>query len=120
MKPYRPTRRDVLKQAAVLAMSPALSGVPGQGAEKPIRGFKLGGVDWELKGPNDPKALAVAARLGFDGCQVDLGNVEAMRTPECQKMYMAQAEKYKVEISSLALGILSSHPLATDKQSGAW
>ncbi|MEI8372209.1 MAG: sugar phosphate isomerase/epimerase family protein [Planctomycetota bacterium] len=116
----RTSRRDVLKQAAALTAlavtSPLLA---ADGPESPAKGFKIGGVDWELKGANNPEAFAVAARLGLDGVQVDLGNVEAMRNPDRQKQFMTLAQKHHVEIASLALGIFGGLPLATDKRAPA-
>jgi sugar phosphate isomerase/epimerase len=114
------TRREILQRTialAGLAMSPALLAAETQSAAKPTReGFKIGGVDWELKGANDPEAFAVAERLGLDGLQVDLGNVQAMRDPERQKQFLALAKKHKVEIASLALGILGGVSYGEDKR----
>lgn len=112
------TRREVLKQTAVLAgvaVSPSLL-ASGQEPAKPAGGWKIGGVDWELKGANDPEAIAVAARLGFDGIQVDLGNVQAMRSPERQKLFLDAAQKHRVEIASLAVGMFYHVSLGKDKR----
>lgn len=82
-------------------------------------GFKIGVVDWELTKPGDPGAIAVAARLGFDGIQTDLGDVESMRDPVRQKEYQSLARKQNVQIASLALGILSEIPYAQDPKAQA-
>ena len=123
MRPHLATRREVLKQAAALAglaISPSLFAEEGQGpANHADGGFKIGGVDWELKGANNPEAFAAAARLGLDGIQVDLGNVEAMRSPDRQKQFLMLAQEHRVEIASLALGILGGISLAQDKRAPA-
>jgi L-ribulose-5-phosphate 3-epimerase len=116
--PFR-TRRKIIKQIAALtgvASVPALfaRGNPGNQAGHSQRGFKIGAVDWELTKAGDPGALAVAARLGFDGLQVDLGDVESMRNPERQEQYKALAHAHKVEIASLALGVLNDVPYVSD------
>ena len=113
------SRREVLKRAGGLAVCAAASPLLAADESKsPAKGFKIGGVDWELKGPNNPEAFAVAARLGLDGVQVDLGNVEAMRNPDRQKQFLELARKHQVEIASLALGIFYDLPLATDQRAG--
>ncbi len=114
------SRREVLKRAGGLAVCAAASPLlAADNPKTPAKGFKIGGVDWELKGPNNPEAFAVAAQLGLDGVQVDLGNVEAMRNPDRQKQFLALARKHQVEIASLALGIFYDLPLATDQRAGA-
>jgi L-ribulose-5-phosphate 3-epimerase len=110
------TRRAMIKQAWVCA-GLALSGSNPLFSERAAAsspGFKIGAVDWELTKAADPEALAVAARLGFDGLQVDLGDVEAMKRPEMQDRYEQLTRKYPVEIASLALGKLSDVPYGAD------
>jgi len=122
MRTRQTSRRDVLKQAAALtalAVAGPLLAADDPMPESPAKGFKIGGVDWELKGANNPEAFAVAARLGLDGVQVDLGDVEAMRHPERQKQFLMLAQKHQVEIASLALGIFYNLPLATHKRAPA-
>ena len=123
MRTHLSTRREVLKRAAALAglaISPAVFAAEGQGPTKHADGgFKIGGVDWELKGPNNPEAFAAAARLGLDGVQVDLGNVEAMRSADRQKQFLKLAEEHRVEIASLALGIFYGISLAKDERASA-
>ena len=109
------SRRRAIQGIAVLSGAPALSALDERSKKRPApAGFKIGAVDWELTKAGDPGALAVAARLGFDGLQVDLGDVESMRNRERQVEYQALARKLKVEIASLALGILNEVPYARD------
>jgi hypothetical protein len=95
----------MLKQTAAclgLAWAPSLGAAEAPGKPSPVvsRGFKIGAVDWELTKATDPAALAVAARLGFDGLQVDLGDVESMRGLNRQRLYRALAQEHHVEIAS--------------------
>ncbi len=119
----RLTRREMITRTSyalaglTLAAScgPFSSGASGlRRAESSRRGFKIGIVDWELGKKADPSALELAERLGFDGVQVDLGGVEAMRRPEAQRRYLELAKRFDVEIASLALGILNQVPYASD------
>lgn len=77
-------------------------------------GFKIGVVDWELGLAGDPAAVEMASRLGFDGVQVDLGEVKPMLEPEAQQKYQALAQAHGIEIASLALGILNRVPYKRD------
>jgi L-ribulose-5-phosphate 3-epimerase len=112
------TRRTMLAQTArgaALMLAPSLlaSDKPSPG------GFKIGAVDWELTRAGDPEALAVAARLGFDGLQVDLGDVVSMKNPERQRRYQGLAKQHKIEIASLAMGSLSEAPYGQTAKSQA-
>jgi len=95
-----------LKQTAAclgLALAPSLGAAEAPGKPSPVvsRGFKIGAVDWELTKAADPAALAVAARLGFDGLQVDLGDVESMRSLDRQRLYQALAQEYHASTASM-------------------
>ncbi len=118
MKPTHLSRRQMLQRTALglgAALAPALAADPAQPANPPTpRGFKLGGVDWELGKAADPETLAVAARLGFDGLQVDLGDVFSFRDPAHRQRHLDAAARHQIAIASLALGILSEHPLGRD------
>jgi L-ribulose-5-phosphate 3-epimerase len=104
-----------------LGLTPALRGIDPPGAPGPTArpGFKIGAVDWELTKAADPAALLTAARLGFDGLQVDLGDVASMRNPDRQKQYQTLAREHGIEIASLALGSLSDAPYAKDPKGQA-
>jgi len=69
-----------------------------------------------LTKPADPNALAVAAQLGFDGLQVDLGDVKAFKSPEFQRKYRDLARENRIEVASLALGKLSNSCFAKDER----
>jgi L-ribulose-5-phosphate 3-epimerase len=76
--------------------------------------FRFGAVDWELTKAGDPGALAVAARLGFEGLQVDLGDVKSMQDPARRELYQSTARQHGIEIGSLALGLLNEVPYGSD------
>jgi L-ribulose-5-phosphate 3-epimerase len=79
-----------------------------------MKKIQIGAVDWELTRAADPGALAAAARLGFDGLQVDLGDVTSMQNSARRELYASMAGKHKIKIASLALGILNEVPYASD------
>src|SRR5512133_2279266 len=110
------TRRKMLRQTAFccgIAWAASLPLASGA-AEKRASGIKIGAVDWELTRPADPAALTVAAKLGFDGLQVDLGDVEGMKKPDMQNRYEQLTRKHRIQIASLALGKLSERPYGAD------
>ncbi len=87
------------------------------------RGFKIGACDWTMGKRTDPAAMELAKRLGLDGVQLDLGNEKndlPLRKPELQKQYLELSRKLKVEISSLALGVLNDVPLKSDPRAEQW
>ncbi len=108
------TRRSLLSRtlrATVLGGIAPATGFTGMPA---ARRFRIGTVDWELTKAGDPQALSAAARLGFDGLQVDLGDVKSMQDPARRELYGSAARKYNTTIGSLALGILNEVPYASD------
>jgi sugar phosphate isomerase/epimerase len=118
MKAKMMTRRKMIGCTALLAAmaAPLLAGEQRPASKSK---FKIGAVDWELTKANDPKALAVAAKLGFDGLQVDLGDVVCMRDPKRRRMYLETARKHQIEIASLAMGVLSEKPFARNPKAQA-
>jgi sugar phosphate isomerase/epimerase len=85
--------------------------------------FKIGACDWTLGKKTDPAALEVAERLGLDGIMVDMGdprNGFPLLQPELQKKYLTKAKELKVEIASLALGILNQLPYKSEPRAQQW
>lgn len=86
-------------------------------------GFKIGVCDWTLGLRADPKSLELAARLGLDGVQVDLGEPKAglpVLKPEVQKAFIEASQKQKVAIGSLAIGALNDVPYKSDSRAEQW
>jgi len=87
------------------------------------RGFKIGICDWTLRMAADPNSLAMAAKLGLDGVQVDAGrngDKLLLSDPNLQKKFLAMAKKHKVEIASLAIVALNDIPYKSDPLAEKW
>ncbi len=87
------------------------------------KGFKIGACDWVLGKRANPGAFAVAKRLGLEGVEVSLGtagNNMHLRNPEMQKRYLAESKKHGVEIASLSIGELNTHPYKSDPKTEKW
>jgi len=86
------------------------------------RWFKIGACEWSL-GRGDPSSLEVAAEIGLDGVQVNMGrerNNLHLRRPEVQKAYLDAARKHGVEIASVALAELNNVPLVSEPRAAIW
>ena len=86
-------------------------------------GFKLGICDWTIDKTADPDSFAIAKRIGLDGVQVDFGRGEN-RLPlfdeELQQNILGQARRHKMQIPSLAMGVLNSVPYKKDHRAERW
>ena len=97
------------------------SGSPA--AAKRTGGFRIGACDWTLGFRADPKSLELAAKLGLDGVQVDLGDPGAglpVLKPEVQRTFLEMSKKHKVAIGSLAIGALNEVPYKSDPRAERW
>ncbi len=91
-------------------------------AEKPPC-FRIGACDWTLGLRADPRSLDLAAKLGLDGMQVDLGSPKEglpVLKPEVQKAFLVAAQKNKKTIGSLAIGALNDVPYKSDPRTEQW
>lgn len=86
-------------------------------------GFKLGVCDWTIGKKASPESFEVAKRIGLDGVQVDFGSGEN-RLPlfdvELQQNILDEARKHKMEIASLAMGVLNNVPYKSDHRAERW
>jgi sugar phosphate isomerase/epimerase len=85
--------------------------------------FKIGACDWSIQRRGDVQAMEQAAKIGLDGVQVTFGppgEKYDLREEAVRKQYQEAARKYKVEISSLAMGVLNSIPYATEPSAQQW
>ena len=86
-------------------------------------GFKLGVCDWTIGKTADPGSFAIAKRIGLDGVQVDFGRGEN-RLPlfdeDLQQNILDQARRHKMQIPSLAMGVLNSVPYKKDHRAERW
>lgn len=91
-------RREVLKQllrahAALLLFRQAV-------AAKELK-LRIGVTDWNLRQTSQVEAVAMAARLGFDGVEVSLGYDEARQNlrladPAIQQQYLAAFRQFSI------------------------
>jgi len=86
------------------------------------RTFKLGICDWSIGRCQDPSALELAARAGLDGVEVSFNGGPSfdLREGTVRDQYRAAAEKHRVEICSLAMGVLNRVPYASDPRAPRW
>lgn len=87
------------------------------------RGFKIGVCDWTIGKTADPTSLEAAKKIGLDGVQVDFGRGETelpLFDPTLQKRFLAEAKKQKMEIASLAMGVLNNIPYKSDPRAERW
>ncbi len=89
-------------------------------------GFKIFACDWTLQKTCHPEAFELAARIGLDGVQVDLGRIKEGVTTlplfdrALQDQILAASAQYKVAIASLAMGVLNSVPYKSDGATEQW
>ena len=113
------TRRTFIHTTgAALATLPA-------GAAEAITGLKIGVTDWNLRQTGKLEAVALAARLGFDGVEVSLGRKPvddklALDNSEIQEQYLAEARKHQIHLAGTCLDILHVNYLKNDKLGQKW
>jgi len=112
-----PSRRELLKLGAVAVASPFAIA-----KKSPLR---IGIVDWNLNLTAKLEAVALAARLGFDGVQVSLGAKPAdgklpLDNAELQAHYLESAKQHNILIDGTCLDILHVNHLKDDKLGPKW
>ena len=127
----RQTRREMMRSSARLGLAGLSIGAEFLSSSSlwskpnPRSGqrFKIGACDWTLGKRTNPEALEVAKRLGLDGIMVDMGDPRKgfpLLELDLQKKYLSRAKELKVEIASLALGILNELPYKNEPQAQEW
>jgi len=126
MERLRITRRQMMVGAARAAAGLAVTCSCAPWADKEAKataGFKLGVCDWTIGKTADPGSFEIAQRIGLDGVQVDFGRGEN-RLPlfdeELQQDILNEAHKHKMEIASLAMGVLNNVPYKNDPRAERW
>jgi sugar phosphate isomerase/epimerase len=112
------TRRTVLQ---TLLASGALLRV----AAPRNRGPRIGVTDWNLQQTGKIEAVALAAKLGFDGVQVSLGRTPAsdklpLDDSSIQAQYLAAAKQYGIALSGTCLDILHVDHLKDNQRAHKW
>lgn len=119
------TRRRMLKAGAGVAAGLVLTA----SCESPFsrsgsrKGFKLGVCDWTIGKKTDPASFEMAKRIGLDGVQVDFGSGEKelpLFDNDLQAKMLAEAKKQRMEIASLAMGVLNGIPYKSDPRTKRW
>jgi sugar phosphate isomerase/epimerase len=125
MKRLHLTRRRMMLNAARAAAGLALTCSCASLTEKDKApaGFKLAVCDWTIGKKTDPASFEVAKRIGLDGVQVDFGSGDSslpLFDEELQDKMMKEARRHKMEIASLAMGVLNSVPYKSDMRAERW
>jgi sugar phosphate isomerase/epimerase len=125
MKRLHITRRKMMLNAARAAAGLAVtcSCAPFAEKEKVPKGFKLAVCDWTIGKKTDPSSFEVAKRIGLDGVQVDFGggdNPPPLFDEELQQKMLKEARRRRMEIASLAMGVLNNIPYKSDPRAERW
>ncbi|HLY16995.1 MAG TPA: sugar phosphate isomerase/epimerase family protein [Bryobacteraceae bacterium] len=112
------TRRSLLEK--LLAGGAVLRAAGARG-----RGPQIGVTDWNLDLTGKVDAVALAAKLGFDGVQVSLGRRPAsdklpLDDDSIQAQYMAAAKEHGIALSGTCLDILHVDHLKDNKRAQKW
>jgi len=111
------SRRDFLTAGAAL-----VGGAPSPAAGGKVR---IGVTDWNLRQASNVDAVALAAKLGFEGLEVSLGrkpvdNRLVLDSADLQAQYRAAAGKHKIRLAGTCLDILHVNYLKSDKLGQKW
>lgn len=101
--------------AATVAANPLLAAVP----RKTVK-FKVGVTDWNLKLTANPKSVALAKQLGFDGVQISIGRKMELKDAALQDAFLTEARRLNFPLASLCLDILHVNGLKSDPLGQRW
>lgn len=115
-------RRELLK------LSAAGFGINAFGSLSELFAFskntiKIGACDWSIGKANDVYAMELGKKIGLDGVQLSMGNVDNqmhLRQKTVQQSYKAAATKLNMQFSGLALGELNNVPYKSDPRAEEW
>lgn len=104
------SRRSLLAALAAGASLPA----------RPRPGFRIGVTDWNLSLSAKPAAVALAARLGFEGVEISLGRNPVdgklpLDSAERIELYTSEASRHQIPLAGTCLDILHPMPLKSEK-----
>ena len=113
------SRRQILKTGAAVLGAAAPSAVAA--APK----VRIGAMDGVLKMGGRVDAFALAAKLGLDGVEVNLGRARGaealtLADPELQAKYLAASTEHKVAIAGVVLSVLHQNYFKSDKLALKW
>jgi L-ribulose-5-phosphate 3-epimerase len=112
------TRRSLLE-----SMLAGLTALRVAAARK--RGPQIGVTDWNLQLTGNVEAVALAARLGFDGVQVSLGRKPVsdklpLDDASIQAQYLAAAKQHGIALAGTCLDILHVDHLKDNQRAQKW
>lgn len=115
------TRREFLTGAGAGLFASRAS----RAAARPLEGLRIGVTDWNLRQSGRIEAVALAARLGFEGVEVSLGRkpIEGklpLDNPELQERYLAEAAQHKIALAGTCLDVLHVNYLKSDPLGRKW
>ena len=86
--------------------------------------IRIGACDWSLGVTADPNGFDVAKAIGLDGleisCTDEPRDTLKLANPDARAEYKAVMERTGLTVCSVAMGLLNSHPFATDDRAPAW
>jgi L-ribulose-5-phosphate 3-epimerase len=115
------SRRQVLERS--LALTGLSLGFSSFVQDLKKSGFGIGACDWSIGQSGKVEAMQVAAQIGLDGVQVNMGSLKDnmhLRQKDVQKAYLEASKKYNVGFSGLALGELNDVPYKSDPRTDQW
>ena len=119
---HKQTRRHFLLSTAALSTVSFLESFQNVFADAAERRFPIGICDWDLRLSGNPQAFALAKELGYDGVEVSYQpqGEFSLSVPKNRSLFSDEAAKHGVKISSLAMGLLNEHPLASTPEAEQW
>ena len=114
------SRRNILKTGAATVL-----GAAAPSAVAAAQRVRIGAMDGVLKMSGRVDAFALAAKLGLDGVEVNLGRVRGAETltladPGLLAKYRAAAREHKVPIAGVVLSVLHQNYFKSDKLGQKW
>ena len=113
------TRRSVLQALLASGIAPPAIGKPRN------NGPRIGVTDWNLDLTGKIEAVALAAKLGFDGVQVSLGRKPVsdklpLDDAAIQSLYLAAAKQHGIALAGTCLDILHVDHLKDNPRAQKW
>lgn len=122
MNTTNPSRRDLLKNAGVLAAAGLTTRVEDVLAGSAGR-YKIGACDWSIGMRAKTGAMAVARQLDLEGVQVSMESVDSdlqLRQPEVLRAYREAAAASGVPVGGVALDVMNQVPYKSDPRTEQW
>jgi L-ribulose-5-phosphate 3-epimerase len=111
-----PTRREFLTATAAGVAATLGSRTLAWAGARANAKFKVGVTDWNLNLEGDPRAVALAKELGFDGVQISLSNRSGKDWvgDDVLDQFVAESKRLQLPLASVCLNILHRNYLKSD------